>query len=139
MFHVTRFVPHAVNSMKYKPRKKQCGKNGCKNPRRKRQRTCKACHAAAMRDFRAQRVYVKRDAPTLPKSIAGALEQGQTLETMVKTFKRKVLLTAAKVENGNLCRAADRLGVHRNTVNRAMRQAGLRSQQVRQYLKEVEA
>jgi len=48
--------------MKYREKKIECGRGGCGNPRRANQRTCRACHAADQRSYRAQRVYVKKDA-----------------------------------------------------------------------------
>jgi hypothetical protein len=47
--------------MKYKPKKTECGRRGCENPRRPNQRTCRACHAADQRVYRSERVYVKRE------------------------------------------------------------------------------
>lgn len=47
--------------MKYRPRKTECCRMGCANERRPNQRTCKACHAADQRQYRAARMYVKRE------------------------------------------------------------------------------
>lgn len=52
----------------------------------------------------------------------------------VKGFKRRMLLDAIKAEDGYLSKAALRVGVHRNTMTRLMREVGLTSQQVREYL-----
>lgn len=53
----------------------------------------------------------------------------------VKQFKKKVVLEAIKEERGNMCRAARRLEIHRNTVTRLMQEVGLNSKQVREYLR----
>lgn len=44
--------------MKWKEKKKLCK---CGKPRRDGQRICKECHAAYMREWRKQRVYVRKD------------------------------------------------------------------------------
>jgi DNA-binding NtrC family response regulator len=53
----------------------------------------------------------------------------------VKAFKRQMLLGAIAEEKGNLCRVSVRLGIHRNTVNRVMRETGVTTMQVREYLR----
>lgn len=45
--------------MKYKLKKIECGRNGCKRERREGQRTCRQCHAEDMRKYR--RIYVRRE------------------------------------------------------------------------------
>jgi transcriptional regulator of acetoin/glycerol metabolism len=90
-----------------------------------------------MRQFRSERVYVKRPerGEKVAKTLLDAIDQSQTYTQLMKALKKKVLLRAVKAEGGNLCRASNRLGVHRNTVNRAMREVGLSSVQVREYLR----
>lgn len=109
--------------MKYKERKTTCH---CGNPVRPNNRLCKACHAAYQREYRAQ----VRECGIDHKGVYAAL---------VKDAKRKILLSAIREERGDLTAAAIRLGVHRNTVNRIMRESGLSALDVKRYLKAVAA
>lgn len=55
----------------------------------------------------------------------------------VKAFKRQFLMMHVLEAKGNLCRAAIHLGIHRSTMTRALRDAGLSREQVKQLAKEA--
>jgi DNA-binding NtrC family response regulator len=105
--------------MRHKPIDSYCT---CGQPRRTHGRYCKDCHAAKQKTYRAEMK-------------VSAIRNGGTYLEAVRKFKRNVLLKAIKQEGGNLCRVSVRLGVHRNTVNRIMREVGFSSEQVKQYLR----
>lgn len=105
--------------MKNKPKKTTCK---CGKPLRSCGRYCNACHAEKQKQYRAEMK-------------VSAIRNGGTYLDAVREFKRNVLLKAIKQEGGNLCRVSVRLGVHRNTVNRIMREVGFSSEQVKQYLR----
>lgn len=107
--------------MKYKPKSNTCK---CGKPRRPKGRYCADCHSAKQKEYRM--------------SMKDAMN-GNVYGAAVKAFKKKLILGAIREERGNFCRAAIRLGIHRNTVNLIIREVGLTSEQVRQYLKEVAA
>ncbi len=64
---------------------------------------------------------------------------GNVYGELVRAAKRKILLHAIREEGGNLSAAAISLGIHRNTMGRALRETGLSAAQVKRYLKEVVA
>jgi Fis family transcriptional regulator len=43
----------------------------------------------------------------------------------VREFQRAFILTVLKDQRGNQCKAAEKLGVHRNTLRRAIRELGI--------------
>lgn len=105
--------------MKYKPTKSFCK---CGNPRRPTGRYCKACHAKKQQLYRQEMKLQAREA-------------GTPFANAVRDFKRKMLLQSIKAEDGNLCRAAIRLGIHRNTITRLMHETSLNQEQIREYMK----
>jgi DNA-binding NtrC family response regulator len=84
------------------------------------------CHAKKQREYRAD---VREK---------GIDHRGIYAEA-VRGAKRRILLRAIREEGGNLTAAAISLGVHRNTVNRIMREAGLSAIEIKRYLKVVAA
>src|SRR6185437_7490389 len=118
MFHVTHFVTTQI-SMNYKLAKTTCK---CGNPRRPTGRYCTGCHAKKQREYRQEM-----------KKLAEV--SGTPFANAVKDFKRKLLLNSIKAEDGNLCRAAIRLGVHRNTIAYLMRELSLNKEQIQAYVK----
>jgi DNA-binding NtrC family response regulator len=44
----------------------------------------------------------------------------------VRGFKRDLLADALRAARGNQCKAAEMLGIHRNTMNRLISELGLR-------------
>lgn len=60
---------------------------------------------------------------------------GIRYEDAVREFKRTYLREALIANRGNQCKAAEELGMHRNTLSRAMAELGLSLQEVRAGLK----
>jgi DNA-binding NtrC family response regulator len=60
---------------------------------------------------------------------------GITYEEAVKDFKRQYLREVLVTHRGNQCKAAEELGMHRNTLSRAMAELGLNLSEVRAGLK----
>ncbi len=60
---------------------------------------------------------------------------GIRYEEAVRHFKRQYLLEVLKAHRGNQCKAADELGMHRNTLSRTMAELGLGVTEVRTGLK----
>ena len=46
---------------------------------------------------------------------------GMQFKQALREFQRGFILTVLKDQKGNQCRAADRLGMHRNTLHRSIR------------------
>ena len=46
---------------------------------------------------------------------------GMQFKEALREFQRSFILTVLKDQKGNQCRAADRLGMHRNTLRRSIR------------------
>jgi Fis family transcriptional regulator, factor for inversion stimulation protein len=46
-------------------------------------------------------------------------------EMAVNQFRAYIISEAIEAEHGNLCAAARRLGIHRNTVNRAVKELNI--------------
>jgi len=47
--------------------------------------------------------------------------EGMRFEEAVREFQRVFILTVLRDKKGNQCRAADKLGMHRNTLRRTIR------------------
>jgi Fis family transcriptional regulator len=47
--------------------------------------------------------------------------EGTRFEEAVREFQRVFILTVLRDKKGNQCRAADKLGMHRNTLRRTIR------------------
>ncbi len=60
---------------------------------------------------------------------------GIRYEEAVRQFKRQYLLEVLKAHRGNQCKAADELGMHRNTLSRTMAELELEVAEVRAGLK----
>ena len=60
---------------------------------------------------------------------------GIRYEDAVREFKRTFLREVLVANRGNQCKAADELGVHRNTLSRTMAELGLSLSEVRAGLK----
>ena len=60
---------------------------------------------------------------------------GIRYEDAVREFKRTFLREVLIANRGNQCKAADELGMHRNTLSRAMAELGLSLAEVRAGLK----
>ena len=60
---------------------------------------------------------------------------GIPYEEAVREFKRQYLREVLVAHRGNQCKAAEELGMHRNTLSRAMAELGLELSEVRTELK----
>lgn len=60
---------------------------------------------------------------------------GIRYEDAVKQFKRQYLLEVLRANRGNQCKAAEELGMHRNTLSRTMAELSLDVAEVRAGLK----
>ena len=60
---------------------------------------------------------------------------GVRYEDAVREFKRQYLREVLIAHRGNQCKAAEELGMHRNTLSRAMAELGLSLAEVRAGLK----
>lgn len=60
---------------------------------------------------------------------------GIRYEDAVREFKRQFLREVLVANRGNQCKAAEELGMHRNTLSRAMAELGLSLAEVRAGLK----
>ena len=60
---------------------------------------------------------------------------GVRYDDAVRQFKRQYLLEVLRAHRGNQCKAAEELGMHRNTLSRAMAELGLELAEVRAGLK----
>jgi Fis family transcriptional regulator len=75
---------------------------------------------------------VKRDLDILVKQMHSS---GTRYEDAVREFKKQYLREVLEAHRGNQCKAADELGMHRNTLSRAMAELGLELAEVRAALK----
>jgi Fis family transcriptional regulator, factor for inversion stimulation protein len=75
---------------------------------------------------------VKRELETLVTQMHST---GTRYEDAVKQFKRQYLLEVLRAHRGNQCKAADELGMHRNTLSRTMAELELEVAEVRAGLK----
>ena len=60
---------------------------------------------------------------------------GMGYEEAVREFKKQYLREVLVAHRGNQCKAADELGMHRNTLSRTMAELGLNLAEVRTGLK----
>ena len=49
------------------------------------------------------------------------VEKGVHYEDAIREFDRRFIATVVEKSDGNLCKAADALGVHRNTLSRKLK------------------
>jgi Fis family transcriptional regulator, factor for inversion stimulation protein len=75
---------------------------------------------------------VKRELESLVTQMHSS---GTRYEDAVREFKKTYLREVLLAHRGNQCKAADELGMHRNTLSRTMADLGLSLQEVRAGLK----
>lgn len=71
----------------------------------------------------------------LDSLVAQMHSSGICYEEAVREFKRQYLREVLVAHRGNQCKAAEELGMHRNTLSRAMAELGLELAEVRAGLK----
>jgi DNA-binding NtrC family response regulator len=79
-----------------------------------------------------QEVNVRRELDSLVTQMHSS---GMRYEDAVREFKKQYLREVLVAHRGNQCKAAEELGMHRNTLSRAMAELGLRLAEVRASLK----
>jgi DNA-binding NtrC family response regulator len=72
---------------------------------------------------------VKRDLDNLVLQMNSA---GVGYAEAVREFKKRYILEVLSRHRGNQCKAAEELGMHRNTLSRTLTELGLDSTQIRQ-------
>jgi Fis family transcriptional regulator len=77
-------------------------------------------------------VDVKRELDSLVTQMHSS---GIPYEEAVREFKKQYLREVLVAHRGNQCKAAEELGMHRNTLSRAMAELGLELAEVRTGLK----
>jgi DNA-binding NtrC family response regulator len=75
-----------------------------------------------------QEVDVRRELDSLVTQMHSS---GIRYEDAVREFKRQYLREVLMAHRGNQCKAAEELGMHRNTLSRAMAELGLELAEVR--------
>jgi len=75
---------------------------------------------------------VKRELDSLVTQMHSS---GVRYEDAVREFKRQYLREVLLAHRGNQCKAAEELGMHRNTLSRTMAELGLSLSEVRAQLK----
>lgn len=65
----------------------------------------------------------------LEKLVEEMVAKGILYEDARREFERRFIACALSHANGNLCRTADRIGVHRNTLSRKIAEYRLRRQE----------
>jgi DNA-binding NtrC family response regulator len=63
---------------------------------------------------------------TLDQLVAEMVEKGIRFEEAQREFEKRFIARVVQKSNGNLCRAADTLGVHRNTLTRKIKDLKIR-------------
>jgi Fis family transcriptional regulator, factor for inversion stimulation protein len=79
-----------------------------------------------------QEVNVRRDLDILVTQMHSS---GMRYDDAVREFKKQYLREVLVAHRGNQCKAAEELGIHRNTLSRAMAELGLDLAEVRAALK----
>jgi Fis family transcriptional regulator len=79
-----------------------------------------------------QEVNVRRDLDILVTQMHSS---GMRYDDAVREFKKQYLREVLVAHRGNQCKAAEELGMHRNTLSRAMAELGLDLGEVRAALK----
>jgi DNA-binding NtrC family response regulator len=77
-------------------------------------------------------VNVKRELDSLVTQMRSS---GVRYEDAVREFKKQFLRDVLVTHRGNQCKAAEELGMHRNTLSRTMAELGLQLAEVRATLK----
>jgi Fis family transcriptional regulator len=75
---------------------------------------------------------LKRDLDNLVLQMHAA---GVAYADAVREFKKRYILEVLARHRGNQCKAADELGMHRNTLSRTLSELGLDSAQIRQVVR----
>jgi Fis family transcriptional regulator len=75
---------------------------------------------------------LKRDLENLILQMTAA---GVSYADAVREFKKRYILEVLSRHRGNQCKAADELGMHRNTLSRTLTELGMDSTQIRQGMK----
>ena len=57
----------------------------------------------------------------LEQLVSQMVEKGVHYEDALREFDRRFITTVVEKSDGNLCKAADTLGVHRNTLSRKIK------------------
>jgi Fis family transcriptional regulator, factor for inversion stimulation protein len=91
----------------------------------------KGANGAREKDLE-QEVHVKRELEGLVTQMHSS---GVRYEDAVRDFKRQYLREVLLAHRGNQCKAAEELGMHRNTLSRIMADLGLSLAEVRAGLK----
>jgi Fis family transcriptional regulator, factor for inversion stimulation protein len=63
----------------------------------------------------------------LEQLVAEMVEKGIRFEDAQREFDKRFITRVVQKSNGNLCKAADVLGVHRNTLSRKMKELKIRA------------
>jgi Fis family transcriptional regulator, factor for inversion stimulation protein len=79
-----------------------------------------------------QEVHVRRDLDSLVTQMHST---GIRYDDAVREFKKQYLREVLAANRGNQCKAAEELGIHRNTLSRTMAELGLSLAEVRAGLK----
>lgn len=67
--------------------------------------------------------------------VLGMHAAGMTYADAVREFKRRFILEVLARHRGNQCKAAEELGMHRNTLSRTLTELGMDSVQIRRGMK----
>ena len=62
----------------------------------------------------------------LDQLVGEMVEKGIRYDEAQREFEKRFIARVVQTSNGNLCRAADTLGVHRNTLTRKIRDLKIR-------------
>ena len=63
--------------------------------------------------------------------VLGMHAGGMTYNDAVREFKKRFILEVLARHRGNQCKAAEELGMHRNTLSRTLAELGMDSAQIR--------
>lgn len=67
--------------------------------------------------------------------VLGMQAAGINYADAVREFKRRFILEVLSRHRGNQCKAAEELGMHRNTLSRTLTELGMDSAQIRRGMK----
>jgi DNA-binding NtrC family response regulator len=63
----------------------------------------------------------------LDQLVTEMVDKGIRYQDAQQEFEKRFITRVVQTSNGNLCRAADTLGVHRNTLARKMKELKIRA------------
>lgn len=63
----------------------------------------------------------------LEQLVSQMVEKGLHYEDAVREFDRRFIVEVIDKHDGNLCKAADTLGVHRNTLSRKIKELKIKT------------